>query len=321
MKPSLPANIARVGPRSALRIARHGLDDDLLDSGPWYDTKDVCKDDAIFIGGSGRSGTTLLREVLSRHSRVAIGPESHILSGLVSLKRLAGAWNLRLDELQAMAAASPSVIRFAETFFRDYARKIDKPRWADKSPGNVRFIQRILSRFPNGRFVHMLRDGRDVACSLRHHPAQKVVDGKVIQRQVNNPISRCARRWARDVSAGLAWRGHPRYIEVRFEDLTGDPESTIRRLCDFLGEEFEPSMLRSGTDKRRESEPGRWLNNENAAGTIVAKSQARWVAELSRDERDDFVRIAGELLIVAGYVTDHSWLGQAGLDQARIDKS
>ena len=307
MSRSITSIIRRLGPRLSLRVARHGLQDQLLESDPWYDTDDTSDDPAIFIGGCGRSGTTLLRELVSRHSRIACGPESHILSGLVSLKRLSGGWQLDRNEVQQLFDTSSSIVRFAEAFFRNYAERQAKPRWADKSPGNVRYIHRLLSRFPNAQFVHIIRDGRDVVCSLRHHPRERIVDGVVVQRGVVNPIDKCARRWAADVACGLPFRGHPRYTEVRYEELVREPEATLQKLCSFLGEPFEAQMLQAGTDREREAEPGRWLNNANASAEVAQRSIGRWQKDLAPDERQTVVRIAGELLVTLGYTRDHSW--------------
>lgn len=306
-KRSMPALARDLGMRLTLRLARHSLDDHVFWTHPWYDTTDTCEDEAIFVGGCGRTGTTLVREILSRHSRIAGGPESDILSRLPNLRRLAEAWNLDAGEVRRLHEASSSMIDFAGRFYRSYANAQGKPRWSDKSPGNVRVVRRLLSRFPRARFIHTIRDGRDVVCSLRNHPSEKVVKGEVVPIKTVNPIDQCARLWLDDTSVGLPYRNHPRYMEVRYEALVQEPERVVRELCRFVGESFEPGMLQPGTDAGREAEPGRWLNNPNAQQTVVSKSVGRWKRDLSPEERRTFIRLAGELLMALGYAADHSW--------------
>jgi protein-tyrosine sulfotransferase len=307
---SLPSVVASVGLRRSMSVARKRLNDVALDEHPWYAADDVCADDAVFIGGCGRSGTTLVREVLSRHPAIACGPESHILSGFVHPRRLAEAWRLPHASVMEMVAQSRSVVRFAEAFFRSYAQRQGKARWADKSPGNVRYLPRILSRFPKARFIHVVRDGRDVACSLRNHPRQKIVDGVVVPQDTSLPIDACAKRWLTDTSAGLAFKDHPRCYELRYEAFTADPARECRRLCTFLGEEFHPAMLECSADPARDREPGRWLNNENAREAVAASRAGRWRRDLSLDERRVVSRLAGELLVSLGYAKDQGWVGE-----------
>lgn len=309
MRPtSLPGVVASVGLRRSMSVARKRLNDVALAEHPWYAADDLCTDDAVFIGGCGRSGTTMVREVLSRHPAIACGPESHILSGFVSPRRLSEAWNLPLASVQRMVSQARSVVHFAEVFFREYAQGLGKARWADKSPGNVRHLPAILSRFPRAKFIHVVRDGRDVACSLRRHPSQRIVHGVVVPQASDHPLEACARRWLTDTGAGLVFKDHPRCHELRYEAFTADPVGECRRLCAFLGEDFEPAMLEGGTDPLREREPGRWLNNSNAGGPVARSSTGRWRRELSLDERRVVSRVAGELLVSLGYVRDQGWV-------------
>lgn len=278
-----------------------------LEKRGWYALSPRSEDDAIFVGGCGRSGTTLFREILNRHSRIACGPETSIFGLPFNVNNQAQAWSLDAAELEALAAGSRDLVGYAERFYRRYLLEPQgKTRWADKTPNNVRVISRLLTWFPRGRFIHLIRDGRDVACSLRNHPKEKVVNGKVVPVNNNHPISKCATRWLKDTATGLAFRGHPRCLEVRYEDLVDHPESEVRRVCAFLGEEFEPAMLDS--EKGAEIKgAGRLVNNANAVEKITGKSVSRWRRDLSPAERQVFVDVAGELLIVAGYVPDHSW--------------
>jgi hypothetical protein len=101
----------------------------------------------------------------------------------------------------------------------------------------VHSIRTLADEFPGAKFVHMLRDGRDCAASFH-------------RRWRFNPV-RTAYRWKLAVRAGRA-QGRtlgPRYLEVRYEDLTADPENTFVHVCSFLGVPFEPAVLRSARSR------------------------------------------------------------------------
>lgn len=284
----------------------------------WYRLDARCDDPAVFIGGCGRSGTTLFRELLNRHSRFCCGPETSMFGLPFNPDHIAPYWDLDAAELACRAEASATLVEFAAWFYRDFCRRAGKPRWADKTPNNVRALPKLLTWFPRSTFVHVLRDGRDVACSLRHHPRERVVGGRIVPVKSDNPIGWCAKRWLDDVSRGFAFRSHPRYVEVRYEDLVAEPERELRRVLAHLGEAFEPAMLApAGGDNNGSARggagpapgaAGRPVNNPDAAAPVRAKHIGRWRYELGFSDRRAVVDAAGELLIAAGYVRDHTWV-------------
>ncbi|QOJ18789.1 MAG: sulfotransferase [Phycisphaeraceae bacterium] len=274
----------------------------------WYDPHARSEADAIFIGGCGRSGTTLFKQLLNRHSRLACGPETSLYGLPFNPANIGPYWDIPVRELERRARAHRNLITFADEFYEEFLRVEGKKRWADKTPNNVRVVMKLLTWYPRGRFIHVIRDGRDTVCSLRHHPKEKVVNGRIVPVKVNNPIAKCAQRWVDDTSDGLALRSHPRCLEVRYEELVAEPEQCVRRVCDFLGEPYEPAMLEPSATPKSSARTAQVLNNPNADNRISPQSVGRWRKELSPDERREFVSVAGELLIALGYVTDHSWM-------------
>jgi len=273
----------------------------------WYDLSARSDYPAIFIGGCGRSGTTLLRELLNRHSRIFCGPETSFFGLPFGTRNIANMWGIAVNDLDSEVAKHENLVSFVEWFFDKQMTQAGKLRWADKTPNNVRAVSTILTQFPNARFVHLIRDGRDVACSLRNHPREKIINGKVIANRVNRPISQCAARWLHDTSAGLVYREHPRYIELNYEKLVEDPESSLKKLCDFIGEEFEPRMLDAGRPGGDEYSAGRFVNNPNSGDRIQRGSIGRWKNDLDTKERVEFDNIAGELLYMLHYIDDRKW--------------
>lgn len=281
----------------------------------WYDLGARSEMDAVFIGGCGRSGTSLFKEVLNRHPRLACGPETSLFGLPFYLPNMSEMWGIPLDELVALQRNSAHLVGFAERFGARFLAEEGKQRWVEKTPNNVRAIGKLLAWFPNARFVHVIRDGRDVVCSLRHHPKRRIVNGRVVPVTRNNPVSVTALRWVEDTGAGLVYRDHPRVMEVRYEELVREPDRVFGAVCSFIGERFEPAMLAPGPDASARvsgARPGLNLNNPDAGAGISDRSVGRWARDLKPDERQAFVDIAGELLIKLGYARDHAWINELG---------
>jgi len=261
----------------------------------------------IFIGGCGRSGTTLLREMLNRHPNIFCGPETSMFGLPFWPDNISKMWNIDEQKIFNQAQQADNLVEFAEQFYQSQSEQAGKQRAADKTPNNIRVIDKILTWFPNSRFIHIVRDGRDVACSLRHHPKQQIVHGKIVPSEINRPISECATRWLNDTSSGLVYRSHPRYYEVRYEDLVREPVLSLKKICEFIDEDYSNEMLEPNASLLDSMDVGRLVNNQNSKDKISSKSVGRWSQELSSEEKREFTDVAGELLIAMGYAEDYSW--------------
>ena len=115
-----------------------------------------------------------------------------------------------------------------------YALAAGKPRWGDKTPGYVTAMELIQGALPEARFVHVIRDGRDVAVSLAGvawGPEDAAGAAKLWSRRI-----RIARRQAARLAPGT-------YTEVRYEELVSDPRGVLGRLCGILELPFSEEML------------------------------------------------------------------------------
>lgn len=283
--------------RDQQRLVRRGF----------YDPTALSLEPAVFIGGSPRSGSTLLREILARHPHLVCGVETALLVPPFESSRVAERCLIPLAEVDRMVAASRTVVDFACAFYGELARRHGKRRWVDKAPPNVRVLGRLLAWFPNGRFIHTVRDGRDVVCSLRHHPREILHRGTVRPISVNRPLAECATTWVEETSRGLALRDHPRCLELRYERLVEAPEHEVRRVCAFLGEEYAGSLLDASDPAAADDEPARLLNNRNAVGAVSVTSVGRWRTELDPAERSEVAHLAGALLVALGYADGDGW--------------
>jgi len=280
---------------------------------------------APFIIGVSRSGTTLLRLMLDAHSQLAIPAETHFIpelcadpprDGAVCLARLRAmpTWEDFHLEGTDFAARLESLVPFdlAEAlrlFFGCYARTQSKPRWGDKTPPYVEQVAAIGALLPEARFVHILRDGRDVALSYRDKWFGPGTD-----------LTAAARLWRDRILAARAQaeRLEPgRYLELRFEDLIAAPEHELRRVCTFLELPFEPGMLdyhqhaASRLDELgdRRDDKGRVKVPRERRLSIHANTtrppdpaqSGKWRTGLTPEEIARFEREAGDLLTALGY--------------------
>lgn len=262
----------------------------------------------IVVGGCGRSGTTLMRVILDTHPNICCGPESRLfLPQWPSPRKLAGRFGLPGDEVERLKAASRSQAEFTDRFFALYSEARQKPRWAEKTPRNVLHLPYLFEHFPDARFVHMIRDGRDTICSLRTHPRHKVVDGRLVDLNTWHPIEPCLERWVSNVRAGLAFRGDPRYIEVRYEELVARPRETLLPLFEFLKEPFDDRVLDYHRVQGQSRDARHFPQNPEATQAMYDKAVARWRRDLTPEETVLVKREAGPLLAELGYAADDNW--------------
>lgn len=160
----------------------------------------------VYIGGCGRSGTTLLLSILSAHNKIFACPRELNL--------------FEKSEFTETGIVAPKFYRLYRTFLQNRIQS-SADRYCEKSPANIRYIPQI-DRFHQGNFklIHIVRDGRDVI--LSKHPRGK-------REYWVEPL-----RWIEDVTAGLAYSGHPAIHLVKYEDLVTDYEQTIGSICHFL---------------------------------------------------------------------------------------
>jgi hypothetical protein len=139
-----------------------------------------------------------------------------------------------IDRVRADATLG-SVPDTLRALYRAYAHAAGKTRFADKTPRNVLHLGLLGSAFPDARFVHLVRDGRDVV------PSMLGLD--YFPDRFPEAVLYWADRVERGRHAGRRL-GPDRYVEVRYEELVADAPAVLAGLCDFLSLPFDPAMLR-----------------------------------------------------------------------------
>jgi protein-tyrosine sulfotransferase len=262
----------------------------------------------IVIGGCGRSGTTLLRVMLDSHRRICCGPESSVFRRrALEPDVLAERFGFGAGEVRAIHERARSRPEFIEGFAALCLGKAGKARWAEKTPRNIGHLREIFRSFPEARFVHVLRDGRDVVCSLRTHPRHRVVEGKLVPLDTWKPVAGCARRWVRDLEASRPYWSDPRFLTIRYEDLALRPRPALERVMAFVGEPWDDAMLEHASAPSPFRDATRFAQNPEALSAVNTASIGRWQRDLDARDRRIFKRIAGDLLIELGYAADSNW--------------
>jgi protein-tyrosine sulfotransferase len=253
----------------------------------------------VVLGGSPRSGTTLLRTLLGRHSQIVSGPETTVF-----LKRISAPSDLaeRLGwdaaDIEVWQRQSRSQAEFIERFGMAMRARSGKPVWLEKTPRNVGRFGFIRRHFPQAKLVHIVRDGRDVVCSLRRTPFARLDHAHPDSVEA---ALRCGVQWQSAVEAGLRMSGDENYHALRYEDLVSAPEQTLRKLLLFLGLPWEDTIL----------EPTRPDSDDADAiaanGRVFNSSHGRWQRDLSAAEKPALGAVIGPTLVKLGYATDLNW--------------
>jgi len=266
--------------------------------------------------------------MLDAHPELAIPPETHFAVRLVkrfeegrldateaaewiSSKNRWGDFGLDATELESRLAAHRHLAAgdALRDFFTLYAERHDKSRWGDKTPIYVRQMRRLERAVPEAHFVHMIRDGRDVALSVWDRVG-KEKDAVKLARLWKRRI-RKARRQAEKL-------GH--YFEVRYEDLILDTEPTLRRVADFIKLDWDAAMLRyheQSAERMAEMDralpalaSGRERPGERRLEAFKLTSEPpqkgrveRWREQMDPADVQAFEDTAGDLLEELGYET------------------
>jgi hypothetical protein len=280
------------------------------------------------VVGVARSGTTLLRLMLDAHPDLAIPAETHFL---IPVSQLSGTgddlrraffqtvtgfptWEDLALPAQSFQEALAQIEPFTLTegcrcFYRLYARRFQKRRWGDKSPPYCLHLDRIQGLLPEAHIVHLIRDGRDAAVSV-----------KGLWFAPGQDMASLARHWRDSIltTRRLA-QTCPHYLEIHYEELLHNTRAVLQRICRFIDLPFHSDMLRYHT--RAQSRLQEVKTRYQADGSVVITREqrlalhrltsrspdlsriGRWQQEMTEEDQERFEAIAGDLLRACGYRT------------------
>lgn len=256
----------------------------------------------FFVVGCGRSGTTLLRVMLNRHSQLAVPLESLFVldylqaSNDVPIDRMREMivdeyelreWGLDVSSEQLVDCSRPVdlVSRLHELF----AIEEGKESWGNKTPRFVRHWRLLKSAFPAARFVHVVRDPRAVADSLARSEVHR------------STHYHGARRWVHDVTAGLEMEKQlgEDVLRLPYERLVSETDESIESVCRFLGVDPEPIGESAGGQEEYDAYYQRI--HKLVSGPVDPGRAEAWRQEMPADRIRLVEGVAGDLMGTLGY--------------------
>lgn len=286
----------------------------------------------FFIIGTERSGSNLLRAILNTHPGIYIPHPPHIMKDLGPVEGLYGDLNddrnfrrliadaARLVELHFFPweitpsrqeaferAAARNLYCVKAAFYDQYRRFRGAARWGCKSTFMVRYADKALKHSPGAKFIHLVRDGRDVAVSAK---------GSVFNHFHPYYVARlwsAQQKLAAELTASL---GGDAALTVRYEDLTAEPERTVKAVCDFLGENYSDRLLgyyATEETKRLAAASDSW---RNCAKPVLRDNSGKYRQRLSAGAIRIFEAEAFDELVRFGYRPDNAREALAGLSPA-----
>lgn len=234
----------------------------------------------VFVTGCAHSGTTIMTVLLDTHPNLrAILRDT----GLFSQRKGADIYD-RYHRYREQLGLKP------------------KQRLVEKTPVHVFYVPVIERYFPDARIIVMLRDGRDVTCSLR---------------QRHGGFESCVQQWIETARATSRNSDDPQVKVIRYEDLVHAPRPTLESVCEFLGEPFDETMLHHHLTHRGwaglpgdQRPPAAAPDDELRAwqtGQPLFDGTGRWRVDMTPAERWYFQQQAGRLLRHFEYEIDDEW--------------
>lgn len=246
---------------------------------------------SLFIGGLDRTGKTYLRFILESHpefvfsKRTSLWPKYYQKYGPLEIGENLENLLRTLTRNKHIMALSPdfkslkndfergphTYERLFELIHEQYAEKNGRNFWGDQTEFLEKYALIILNAYPHAKFVHLIRDPRDRFAAILKKSTNRQGLGIATARWIN--------------SATLAKKNQAeypqRYLIIRYETLVSNPEKTVKHICDFLGLNFLPSMLKLDQIPRfKDQNPGA----DKLSSPITDRYVGQFINELSQSQ-------------------------------------
>jgi hypothetical protein len=270
----------------------------------------------IFLAGADRSGTTLTYALLASHPNIAIAhlgsnmwtfffgqhgdlgrPENfeRCLAAMLQYKHVQ-ILNPNPDRIRKEFWQGPTTYARLFALIQDhYAEQSGKQRWGDKTSYIERYADPIFAAYPTAKMIHMIRDPRD-----------RYASAITIWPHGRGQVGGATARWLYSVRlANRNQRRHSdRYKVVRYETLVSQPEETLREICTFLGEDYDPAMLTMQGAERFLHKGGNSSYGKHGQGAISTAPIGRFRKTISGREIAFIQAYAKRDMIAYNYVLD-----------------
>lgn len=282
----------------------------------------------IFMIGTQRSGSNLLRLMLNQLPDIAAPHPPHILQRMMPLEKGYGDlskdknFELMVDDVCKLVELNPvpwegvtldrknvarhcrnhSVVAAFGAVYDIMAEQNKAKSWCCKSLQNINYLSELEAYYGDeARYIYLYRDGRDVAVSFR-----KAVVGEKHPYYI-------AKEWGATQRIALTQREHidpKRFSNLSYETLTGSPEKAMRGLCEFLGVTYTDDMLNfheSSEAKSAASSSDLW---SNVVKPVMADNSNKFLREMSSEDIRIFELVAGDVLDALGYKRFQTKVGE-----------
>jgi hypothetical protein len=199
-------------------------------------------------------------------------------------------FDLTAEDVRAwLAEREPSLAAMLESLTAQRAARRGAPRWVEKTPRHLEVPELIVATWPEARIVRIVRDPRDAAVSLTRVPfgtPSLLTNLSVLARM--------------DEAAADFYREPGQALTLRYEDLVADPEQELRRVCAFIGADYEPGMLHDRSGATAVAAAHEWWKGD-ATGPIDGSRSGRWRSEMPAEVQRYAALNLGDILEEHGY--------------------
>ena len=229
----------------------------------------------VFVVGSMRSGSTMLRLMLDSHPSIAIPSETGFMRALRATKDIPS-WNFGKDWYQRLGWTEPELDarlrEFYSGLFERYAAQQGKPRWGEKTPFHTSHMAEMGQVFPDAVFVGIVRHPGAVASSLSKRFHYTFRDALAYWSSTNLEMVRAA--------ADLG----DRFALCRYEDLVEQGEPVLRELIAFLAEPWAPEVLSHHRVQQEKGAPRAVEGSTITSAPIDARRAVAWTGSATPEE-------------------------------------
>ena len=252
----------------------------------------------VFVVGCARSGTSILGELIASHPAVKYIFEAHTIWE-VGGEGENGSHRLTGDH------ATPAIKTKITSWFQNQSQ--GEQVLVEKNPRNILRIPYIHKIFPEAKIVHIVRDGRDVACSMipgcggTEWLHLKPPSWKEYYDSYSGGM-RCAMAWKQVMEIGLQDLQNISHLQIRYEDLVVSPHSVTSCLFEYLGLDLHPAVVKfcgqiaddTGFTYHARHQ-NHWFQNDHS------RRIGRWRENLTDEEQERINKILMPLLTRLGY--------------------
>jgi hypothetical protein len=254
----------------------------------------------LFPIGCPRSGTTLLGKILNSHPNVLMTNETAVflqIDNAITQSRLGAPAGLCYGKeynwlwADHLSEKAGDLIESYYDKIRAYEGKERLIYWGEKHPHHYECLDFLFSSYPNARYIYIVRDPRDTACSISEVSGADRSDALRQWRTVVDIYEPFVRRF--DATSVLT---------IHYEDFVADYERMTKHVFDWLGIELAPEVVSFLQKHRNVDAHSLWMPpSDHIHVDFKSRSVGRWRNEFSEPERVLASEVAGDFLEQYGY--------------------